>query len=298
MATVPSAPPAEGQLPERAPPVPPAPAQIAQRIKSLPQISTASLQLAQELGATKSDAGDLERILRGDPALATNVLKLANSAFFRGAKGAATLRDAVVRLGRRGLQGVAFGAALKSALPARLDGYGQTAKEFLRHSVAVATLSERISRRVQFVEREMIFTAGLLHDLGKLVVSTFLFDQGTLLDDLPEIAQEQAMLGLDHGEVGLELAMAWRLPHAAVLANRWHHAPMSAPDPQSRKLAGVIHLADQIDRLVFHADATVEECRVEPEVFTRLGLKPEVMGELAAEAIDEVESLCEALGQA
>ena len=293
MATVSSASLAEDS--PRPHPAPPPPAQIAQRIKALPQISTASLQLAQELGAPKSDAGDLERILRGDPALATNVLRLANSAYFRGVKGAATIRDAVVRLGRRGLQSMAYGAALKSALPARLDGYGQTAQEFLRHSVAVATLSERISRRVQFVDREMIFTAGLLHDLGKLVVSTFLTDQGTVLEGLPEITQEQAMLGVDHGEVGLEVAMAWRLPHAAVLANRWHHQPMAAPDPQTRKLAGVIHLADQIDRLVFHVDATVEECLVAPEVFVRLGLRPEVMGELAAEAVAEVESICDAL---
>ena len=285
--------------PAQVPPVPPDPAHIARRIQTLPQISTAALKLAEQLGAARSDAGDLERILKGDPALATNVLKLANSAAFRGVKGAASLRDAVVRLGRRGLQGIAFGAALRGALPHSLDGYGQSAREFLRHSVGVATLSERISRRVQFVDRDVVFTAGLLHDVGKLVVSTYLVDSGIVLAHEEQEGKtsvtEHAAIGIDHCEVGLEVAMAWRLPNAAMIVNRWHHDPMAAPDPVSRKLAGIVHLADQIDRLIFRDAVTIDECQVDAKVFERLGLKPAVMGELAGEVMEEVESMCDAL---
>ncbi len=280
-------------------PHPPAPAHIARRIKALPQISLAAVKLSEELGAPRSDANDLERILKGDPALATNVLRLANSAAFRGIKGSATLRDAVVRLGRRGLQGLAAGAALRSALPKSLDGYGQSASEFLRHSVGVAILAERISRMVQFVDRDVVFTAALLHDVGKLVVSTYLVDSGVVLeqDDMSERSaqSERSAIGIDHCEVGLEVSMAWRLPSAAMIVNRWHHDPLGAPDPVSRKLACVVHLADQIDRLLFKDAVTIDECLVAPAVFERLGLKPAVMGELAASVMEEIEALCDAL---
>jgi putative nucleotidyltransferase with HDIG domain len=285
------------------PPPPPDPAHIARRIQALPQISTAALELSEELGSPRSDANDLERILKGDPALATNVLRLANSAAFRGVKGASTLRDAVVRLGRRGLQGLAAGAALRGALPKSLDGYGQSAKEFLRHSVGVATLAERISRLVQFVDRDVIFTAGLLHDVGKLVVSTYLVDSGVVLERDEEPGDEggqspeaeRGSIGIDHCAVGLEVSMAWRLPHAAMIVSRWHHDPLNAPDPVSRKLACVVHLADQIDRLLFKDAVSIDDCLVAPAVFERLGLKPAVMGELAGAVMEEIEAMCDAL---
>jgi hypothetical protein len=89
--------------------------------------------------------------------------------------------------------------------------------------------------------------------------------------------------------------MAWRLPHAAMIVNRWHHTPLAAPDPVSRKLASIVHLADQIDRLLFKDAVTVDECQVEPAVFERLGLKQSIMGELAGEVMEEVESMCDAL---
>jgi putative nucleotidyltransferase with HDIG domain len=284
---------ADGALPPA-----PEPAQIARRVQSLPPLSTAQLKLAQELGEARSNAADLERILKSDPALAANVLRLANSAAFRGVKAAATLKDAVVRLGRRGLQGLVLGGALKSVLPSRLDGYGQSGDEFLRHSLGVAALSERIAQRVQFVDRDTIFLSGLLHDVGKLVVSTWLVDMGTLLLDGAggRLAQEQAALGIDHCAVGQEIVVAWRLPQSVMIVNRFHHEPLTAPDPVSRKLACVVHLADQTDKLLYKDGVSVESCLPDPAVFERLGLRPSAMGELASEVMEEVDGFCEALG--
>jgi putative nucleotidyltransferase with HDIG domain len=305
-----------GQSPSASADGAPDAAEIALRIKALPPLSTAALKLSQQLAVRQNNAADLERTLRSDPALATNVLRVANSAAYRGAKEVTTLRDAVVRLGRRGLDTAVVTFALRRALPSQLDGYGLSANEFLRHSVAVGTIAERVAARVQFVDSEVVFAAGLLHDIGKLVVSTFLHERGHAADHPPAAAgeasdaasgngvgakpvsswymTEQSLLGVDHAIVGQEMAMAWRLPQSATIAARWHHQPLLAPDSRARKLAAVIHVADQVDRLLGYGD--ISEAHVDPEVLVKLGMRESVMAELAEEALEAVEKRCEALG--
>ena len=147
-----------------------------------------------------------------------------------------------------------LGKALHAVLPADLAGYALSSEGFFRHCVAVAILTEQLSKRLGG-RTESWFTAGLLHDMGKLVVSTH------LARSAPEVAHaleavgatfvqaERTVLGTDHTEVAGLVARHWGLPDELAIAARWHHEPLEAPAPQ-RTLACAVHVADALAHLL------------------------------------------------
>ncbi len=282
-----------------------APEQILARVKQLPMLSTAVVRVADLARDERSSAADFEKVIRPDPALTANLLRIVNSAYFGLRKRADSVRQAVTLLGVRRTSEVAAAAALAPIIPGQLPGYQVEASAFWLHSVAVAVLSERLSGELGVKRPDLTFTAGLLHDVGKLAVGAFV--EGASAEILARVrgggltfvSAEREVLGVDHTEVGATVSEAWRLPQAVVDVARWHHAPGETPARADRMLVDLVHVADALSHsLGMGADVGEMARTVDKGTETRLGIRARRLERVAGESLDEIHDLARQLAPA
>jgi putative nucleotidyltransferase with HDIG domain len=278
---------------------------VLARVKALPTLPVAVLRLQEAARDERNGAADLERVIRPDPALTTNLLRVANSAAFGGARRIASVRDAVARLGTRRLVELATSAGFARVLPPVLPGYGIDAAAFRLHAIAVAVLAERLGGDLGVGVPDVTFTAGLLHDVGKLAIGAFLADEGPAFlarlrtGRMTSIDAEREVLGTDHARVGDAVAEAWRLPGAIRAVARWHHAPLDAPGEVDERAVALVHVADGLAHAMGYGEDAAELARaIDPEVLRRLGVRVRVLERAAGETAATIREMSETLDPA
>jgi HD-like signal output (HDOD) protein len=216
--------------------------------KDLPTIPAVLSRILSVLDGERSSARDLVEVIEHDQALTSKVLKLANSAFFGFSRHVATIPRAVVLLGFATVRNLAMGVKVWDAL-AGAGRHREMAETLWAHSALVAAGARLIAARVRGVDPDASFTSGLLHDVGKLVISLklgmpywALLRRATAESCAVDVL-EREHLGVDHAQVGGWLMDAWRLPPGVVAAVRLHHAPPAEPEWSP---ARVINVADRL----------------------------------------------------
>jgi putative nucleotidyltransferase with HDIG domain len=278
---------------------------IASRIENLPTLPVAVSQLIRLTASNETSLNDFEKVIRPDPALTANILKTANSVAYRGVREITNVKDAVGRLGMRGVFDVAAGYAFAKVLPDRLPGYEVDAHSFWQHSVAVAVFCQKLLKNSLGGQApDLAFTAGLLHDLGKLVICFFLEEKASEVQSVLDMGKltyvnaERKALGTDHAEVGIAVARKWSLPHAVGIAARWHHQPDQAPDAD-RQLANGVHVANCLAHTFgFGADVGELHRSIQPSAMSELRLTVKDLERIASESLGEIYDLSAALASA
>lgn len=255
----------------------------------LPCLSAAVLAVMRETDSSTGSAQSVGRYISQDPALASKILRLANSAYYSLTRQIMAVPEAVVVLGMRTVRNLAIIAGTYPWLSKELQGYRQGPGELWAHSFATATAAQLIARRSGQAP-EQAFAAGLLHNLGKVALSLWLEqrseglesgDSESAFDEL-----ERLVLGFDHSEIGAHLAEHWNLPKPMVRAIRWHHAPNDSD--REEPLVDIVHLADTLamaDGLSSGIDGL--RYRFCPQSLERLGLSMADLDEIASEFVDE-----------
>jgi putative nucleotidyltransferase with HDIG domain len=223
---------------------------VVGRIADLPSLPATLVQVIDDCDDPDVTAGQLaQRILR-DQHLTASILRLANSAVYGWSARITTVTDAVVLLGFPTIKSLAISSHTHRLLAGELDGYGMAKGELWRHSAAVAVLARRLAVEARLTPVEEAFVAGLLHDLGKTVLSAYLredFEETMAVVQRERVSfaeAERRVVGFDHAELGARVAQAWNFPAPLVEAIRLHHAPAEAVIKP--RLAQVVHLADAI----------------------------------------------------
>ena len=191
-----------------------------------PGIATRVQALAASGSAT---ADQFERLLAHDAAIASHVLRVANSAFYAGLSPVATIHAAVMRLGLDQLVAIAVLCAQKGQYTARDPLISRLMQQLWRHSVAVAFgsrwLADRLGYRSQASE---CFMAGLFHDIGKLLILKVLDDlrrRGEWPSEMPPTLVQELLAAL-HREQGARLIRQWNLSPLYVSVAQEHHEPL------------------------------------------------------------------------
>ncbi|MFP4458835.1 MAG: HDOD domain-containing protein [Candidatus Zixiibacteriota bacterium] len=223
---------------------------IISTLDSIPSLPTAAIKAVKMLQDPDVSISRLTKTIEYDPALTSNVLRLANSAYFGANRQIESLRQAIVRLGTNNVFRLVVASAVAPLSSQAVKGYDIPPGELWAHSVAVAITSENLRVELNLDAPGYIFTAALLHDLGKIVLGNFgELDVEAILKTAKEREvsfdeAEMAVLGIDHAEVGAVLLEKWNLPKTISEAVRWHHYPKYFPnDPIAIDL---IHVGDNL----------------------------------------------------
>jgi HD-like signal output (HDOD) protein len=223
--------------------------QLVGVIRQLPTMPRALVEMQRLLKQQNVNSERLERIILTDPALTANILRLANSAAFGLTRKVANVSQAVTLMGQRALSNLAHTAAFSQAIPKEFPGYRITAAQFLRHSFAVGVLAEALGAACRMPQSEPFYVAGLLHDIGKLVLGAYVAKHDSELLQILEskslafVQIERELLGIDHCQVAMWVGEHWKLPVELLGAARWHHAPDESR-PETQAIADVVHVAD------------------------------------------------------
>jgi len=214
------------------------------QLRDLPPAPRTLGAIWEVLGAESSSASALADVLQRDPALCAKVLRLTNSAYFGLPRPVVEVRAACVVLGFETIRALAVGVTTLDAL-GRGVGRALDLDAFWRHAVGVATAAQALVRRAGLPDAGSAFCAGILHDVGKLVLATLSPRRFGSLDAAAQgswLAAEAAEFGADHAEVGSWLADRWHFPEPIRAAVAAHHQPASA----AGAWGALIRLADGI----------------------------------------------------
>ena len=218
-------------------------------INNLPTLSPVLQRINAIISNPSSSADDVESALKLDPAIAGKVLRLANSAYVGIPRTVSSLKNAIVLLGFKRIQSLALASTILSACSRRavkgvLDMYS-----YWRHSIMVALVAESIARhlnRYQAMDADDLFTAGILHDVGKLILGGFDPDR---LESAARKGREQKLPlyaveepDWSHMRTGELLAYHWNFPRDLTAAIRMHHSPQASEE--FVLMVSVVHLSD------------------------------------------------------
>jgi HD-like signal output (HDOD) protein len=218
------------------------------RLDALPSAAATYRELTETLADPDVGLNAVAAIVERDPAMSAKVLQLVNSAYFGLASKVTSVTQAMVYLGADTMKGLVLTSQVFSLV--ERPGTGGLSLELLQqHSLLTARLAKRLVTNPRMAEDA--FTAGLLHDIGQIVLLVSLRDRYTALlrdaqkDSRPLHLVEDEHLGVSHAEVGAYLLGVWGLPFSVVEAVAYHHRP-GLVDAGDREVLAAVHVADTI----------------------------------------------------
>jgi putative nucleotidyltransferase with HDIG domain len=216
--------------------------------ESLPAMPEVMIKVQHLIKLPGTTPGQLAKIIETDPAIVAGILKVANSAYY-GFRGKVTrIQHASALFGTRRLAELITAMSAGTMLGKAMDGYGLEAGDMWRHSIAVAVMASEMAASLSDDTLESAYMAGLLHDVGKIILNfhvqqrSLLFDQFFMSNPGKSIQDaERHIMGFDHAVIAGILCDNWNLPKSISFAIRHHHQPSRANDHQ---LSHIVHLAD------------------------------------------------------
>jgi putative nucleotidyltransferase with HDIG domain len=223
-----------------------------EELQALPTLPAVALRVMELARAPETPLDTLAKLIERDPALSAAILRVVNSAFYERPQPVSSVQRALVVLGVAEVRRICLVVAVFKAFPERPGQAGLDRKLFWQHSAACGVAARRLCELLKSPHDGEEFTAGLLHDVGKLILD-LCFPESyreavaiSYRDGCSMAHAERQLFDADHTEVGAWLAERWKLPGELTAAIRWHDSPELAPEPH---LAAIVHLADVFARV-------------------------------------------------
>jgi putative nucleotidyltransferase with HDIG domain len=216
-----------------------------QRLRPIPQVALKIIRMIHERRHSMEQVG---KEIRQDQVFSANVIRLCNSALIGMTTKVDSVDRALVVLGEKQLLQLAVSASVESFFPETEQGYSLCKGGLYQHALGTAMITERLANFTGRVPGDVAYTAGLLHDIGKVILDQYLspahplFYRRTQVDGASLILVEDEVLGISHPKAGGRMADHWSLPENLIDTIRHHHHPEQATvDPT---LTHLVYLAD------------------------------------------------------
>ncbi len=226
----------------------------------LPVFNTTGLKIQLEAAKADPNTDVIEKMITCDPSLTSQVLRIANSAFYKGLQKVSTVRTAIVRLGSREIANIAILVSQKRQFRSADPFISQLMQDLWRHSVGCAISAQWIANRCGLRHKSQeAFTAGLLHDVGKLLILTVTdaVKRSGALKQMPADVLFNEVMDNFHTMYGYALLRHWNLPDPYCRIARDHHQDEPGRDDD---LMMIVRLADKTTNSLGIGMHGVEEC--------------------------------------
>ena len=257
----------------------PAMADIQRAIESIRPIPQVALKVLRIIKDGEYDIQKITEEVKKDQVISARTIQLCNSAIFTKRHEVVSLDHALVFLGQELFIKLVISAAVKSYYDQSGNGYSLCKGGLYHHAIGTAMIAEKIVVLTKNIPPAIAYTAGLLHDIGKVVLDQYIAAAYPMLyrefqnESADLIKAETRTLGLDHTRVGGLLAKKWSLPSALVDVIRFHHEPEKSQ--KDRPLTTIVYLADLLMSR-FHSGLELERIGAARlvERLATLGLSP------------------------
>ncbi len=264
-----------------------------QGLVSLPEVAIKINSMVDDPSVSVDEIG---KLISQDPALTIRILAIANSPFYGLSAEISTISRAVTVLGTKQLTDVVLSTATTNAF-AGIPIHVISVDDFWHHSLYCGLLAQELSSKHNPPLRDSMFVAGLLHDIGHLVMFNKIPEliHDALLrtvqgESLPLYMEEREVIGFDHAQVGAELGRVWNLPAYLIECMEYHHEPEKAKEFKLE--AAIIHIANVVASLPYSDDIDESDlASVHESCWKVTDLKPadvQAATSLAREKIDEM----------
>lgn len=218
-----------------------------QNVTNLPAIPKVLQEITQLFNSPDLSARKVETMIEKDPSLTVKVLSVANSPLYGLRRKVNSVGSAVLILGMQEIKSIVTSIKMASTVKMKSDKYFKP-EVFLNHSTVVGMLTQRMSKDLGFNFQGDGFIAGMLHDMGILVLHEFLTKEFmetvffSIQNKTPFLESEYKVMGLSHQEIGEFLTEKWALPSVFSDALQFHHQP--AKSKENNFLTAILHVAD------------------------------------------------------
>lgn len=281
--------------------------EIVKKIDKLPNHFHVAVRVSKMLEGDHSelDIHELTKIISLDQSLTSQLLKLCNSAHYGFSRKISSIGDAVTKIGFKTIKNLVYLAVSQSVLSQEIKGYSLDKGELWRNSVSCAVYAKYIAQKVKYKDPETAFTAGLLKDIGKLVIHEYVginYNEIVSIinaNNLSFIDAENKILGFDHCLVGSEMAVQWNFPPVLVDVIKYHHSPIKAVEngAEDIDLISIVHISDSLAMMLGNGlgnDGMMYGLELKALEYLKIPLQAGGIEELIAEAAelnDDIDSL-------
>ncbi len=273
---------------------PKSPQDVVKNIGEIAMIPQVVMKVLDMTSNTRATTQELEDVIGRDQGLTSKVLTLANSSYYGLPRRVSSLREAVMFLGFRAVRNIAMTASCYNMFIGKSDSQSLLKRRIWKHSVDTSLLTRLVCAYASDVVPDEAFAAGLLHDIGKAVLEQY-YPQAMM--QVVQTAErltirhheaEEQILGFNHADVGIALAIHWNLPTVLAEAIGYHHyvkAASTAP-----KLVAVVAIASDIANMIEDGiDEELWSAIISDDAMDMLGIAPEQVEALLAGCRVEVE---------
>lgn len=268
-------------------------------IQELPTLSTVVVQVLSMLQDINISAEELAAVVEKDQAIVPKLLKLVNSSFFGFTTKVSSVQHAVMLLGYNTVRNAVLSVEVINAMDMkrRVEGFDIT--RFWRHAIAVAVISRYLDQATGKQYREDVFAAGLIHDIGKLVMAHYFTERfeatwNTMCQQRISFWEaEPKHFPINHAAIGAQLAERWNLPSALKDVVARHHDTQI--EGENEHLVLIVHTADALANQYIEEDSPVEAWHIEDAARELLKIQIESAADWMPDLKEEIGSACEVL---
>jgi putative nucleotidyltransferase with HDIG domain len=223
---------------------------ILKSVGMIPAFPAAAQKVSELLSDPDYAVVDVVNVIKHDQAIAANILKISNSAYFGARQKIKTIQDAVVYLGQKQLTRAVQTATISKIYQKGGKGYVLKARDLWEHAVAVALMSQILCRKIQGDDDPILYTAALLHDVGKVIMGEYVQEYfQKIIGCINErkcsfLDAEEEFIGINHADLGGRIAEHWNFPREIRDAIAYHHRP-DLLEEKGNTNASLVYLSDQ-----------------------------------------------------
>jgi putative nucleotidyltransferase with HDIG domain len=260
---------------------------ILKSIQTLPPFPATIQKVMALAGDPDSSLTELVAVVRFDQAITANILRICNSAYFGLRRPVDNVNDAIMYMGKKNVLRAVMTAGLSRYFRTQ-KGYDVKGGDLWEHAVAVALMAQICAAKMSRPDDPRLFTAAILHDIGKMVLGEFVHESWQKIQELVEkqrysfLEAEEEVIGVNHAELGGEVARIWKFPDEILKAIAFHHRPDLLADNDT--VPWIVYLANQVCHIMGIGVGTdALSYRAVGDVAGRLSLKQRDLEDMMAE---------------